>query len=117
MHVEATRGQFHISSDPAQIDVRACHDLLRATYWASHRTPEQVEAALQGSLVVGLFDGERQIGMARAVTDGVTFSWICDVVVENAYRGRGLGSWLIESLLAHPRVAPTRAVLVTKDAQ
>jgi GNAT superfamily N-acetyltransferase len=63
-----------------------------------------------------LFDGATQIGFARVVTDHLTFSWLCDVYVDPAYRGRGLATWMIECVLAHPAVALTRAVLRTRDA-
>ena len=35
-----------------------------------------------------------QVAFARVVTDGATFAWLCDVYVDPAERGNGLGTWL-----------------------
>jgi GNAT superfamily N-acetyltransferase len=67
---------------------------------------------------VGLYapDGA-QAGFARAVTDGASFAWIADVFVLRDHRGRGLGRWLVETLLAAPRMEGLRLVLLgTADA-
>ena len=99
-------------------EIRKFHELLSQTYWASDRTLNEVEQSLRSSVIVSarhVADGF--VGCARAVTDKVTFSWICDVVVHEAHRRRGVGKELVRRLLAHPEVAGTRKVLVTKDAQ
>jgi GNAT superfamily N-acetyltransferase len=54
---------------------------------------------------------------ARAVTDRATFAWIGDVFVLSEHRGRGLGVWLMEWLLAHPDLNDLRSIiLATADA-
>jgi GNAT superfamily N-acetyltransferase len=59
----------------------------------------------------------RQAAFARAVTDGATFSWICDVFVEEQHRGKGLGSWLVESIVEDLTLdGVERFVLATRDA-
>ena len=35
----------------------------------------------------------------------------------DAHRGRGLGAWLIETVIAHPELAGQRLMLATADAQ
>lgn len=37
-----------------------------------------------------------QVAVDRAVTDGATFAWLCDVYVAREERGNGLGTWLME---------------------
>jgi GNAT superfamily N-acetyltransferase len=60
---------------------------------------------------------EVQVGFARAVTDGATFAWICDVFVDQDHRGHGLGKWLIDSILADlSGRGIQRFLLATKDA-
>ncbi len=99
-------------------EIRKFHELLELTYWASGRTLNEVEESLQSSVIVSARHVEDGfVGCARAVTDKVTFSWICDVVVQAAHRRRGVGKELVRRLLAHPDVAATRKVLVTQDAQ
>jgi GNAT superfamily N-acetyltransferase len=67
--------------------------------------------------VFGVYDGTWMIAMARVVTGYATFAWLCDVFVDENYRGRGIGKWLMESILAHPELQGLRRwVLVTRDA-
>jgi GNAT superfamily N-acetyltransferase len=63
-----------------------------------------------------LADTRQQVGFARVVTDGATFSWVCDVFVDPAHRGHGLGKRLVAEILAHPRIAAGTVYLGTKDA-
>ena len=45
------------------------------------------------------FADVREWGGARVVTDEATFAWIFDVFVDEHNRGRGLGTWLVESIV------------------
>ena len=58
----------------------------------------------------------QQVGIARVVTDKVTFSWLCDVFVDPGHRKLGLGKRMITHLLADPRLVKTKMYLATKDA-
>lgn len=116
--LEAQRDSLLISTDRALLDLDAVCGFLSRSYWASARSRERVEASLRNSLVFGVYDAGKQIGMARIVTDYATFAWLCDVFVDEAYRGKGVGKWLMETLLAHPDLKGLkRILLVTKDAQ
>ena len=42
-------------------------DMLTRAYWAKGRTREMIARYVQHSLVFGLYDGEKQIGLARIV--------------------------------------------------
>ncbi len=70
--------------------------------------------AVENSLNVGLYtaDGE-QAGFARFVTDYATFAWLCDVFIDSAHRGHGLGSFLVRTAVGHPAVRDIRQVLAT----
>ena len=57
-----------------------------------------------------------QVGFGRIVTDGVTIAWICDVVIDEAHRGAGLGKALVEAIVTHPEIAGLRQILATRDA-
>lgn len=109
---------YFISTDRTAFDVDFIVRSLQSTYWAGERTRETIIASLETSLCFGVFEAEsrEQIGFARIVTDGVTFSWLCDVFVAPAHRARGLGKRLVAEVLAHPRVSGTRVYLGTKDA-
>ena len=114
---EVYRGQFTISTDPARLDIDAICDFLKRAYWADTRPHERTELALQHSLVFGVYDGDRQIGVARVVTDYAIFAYLCDVFIHEDYRAHGLGKWLIQTILEHPDLIEVRRwVLVTNDA-
>lgn len=107
---------YTFSDDRSRLDREAVFRLLSQTYWAAHRPREQINKALDHSVCLGLYEGERQIGFLRIVTDYATFSWICDVVVDPAYRGRGLGKWMVACMLEHPAIQQTNLMLATRDA-
>jgi len=114
---EKSRGQYRLSTDRERIDVAAAHAFLTRSYWAAGISVELVERSIANSLCFALFDGERQVGFARVVSDRATFAYLCDVYVLEEYRGRGLGRWLVEEVRAHPDLQGLRRiVLVTKDA-
>jgi len=114
--MEWTRDEYCVSDDRARLDVPVVWGLLRATYWAGERTREAMDTAIEHSLCLGLFHQGRQVGFCRAVTDHVTFTWICDVVIHPEHRGRGLGKWLVECLINHPALQTRAQCLATRDA-
>ena len=116
--LEVARGDYSISTDPARLDVDAIHAFLTTAYWSEGIGRDLVARALDGSLCFGLYLGAAQVGLARVVTDRATFAYLCDVYVLPSHRGRGLGEWLIETVLSHPDLQGLRRFsLVTKDAQ
>ena len=115
--LETHRDQFTISTDPTRLDVDAITDMLARAYWAQGRTREMIQRYLQHSLLFGLYDGSRQIGLARVVSDYTTFAWLCDVFIHEEYRGLGLGKWLMETVHSHPELQGIRRwMLATNDA-
>jgi len=114
---ETQRDPFTISTDPARLDIDAICDFLARAYWANTRPRERTERAIQNSLVFGVYDGDRQIGIARVVTDYSIFAYLCDVFIHEDYRAHGLGKWLIQTIMEHPDLKEMRRwVLVTNDA-
>jgi GNAT superfamily N-acetyltransferase len=116
--LEVARGDYSISTDPARLDVDAIHAFLTMAYWSEGIGRDLVARALDGSLCFGLYLGTAQVGLARVVTDRATFAYLCDVYVLPSHRGRGLGEWLIETVMSHADLQGLRRFsLVTKDAQ
>lgn len=109
---------LEIDDDPDRVDLDATFALVVGEgYWANSRTREAVAASVRGSWVFGVYDGGTQIGFARAVTDRATFAWLCDVIVTEAYRGRGIGTWLVATALdAVEATGVQRMLLATYDA-
>jgi GNAT superfamily N-acetyltransferase len=114
--VELQRDGYTISDDPERVDIDATWGFLRTSYWSPGVAREVVERSIAGSLCFGLYapDGS-QAGFARAVTDRATFAWIADLFVLEAHQGRGLGVWLVESILGHPDLAGLRQIVLATD--
>ncbi len=115
----APAGDPRISTDPADLDLDWIHTALSGrAYWALGRGRSVVERSLANSLCFAALDADgRQVGFARVVTDQATFAWLCDVFVDEAWRGRGVGKALMEAILADPRLAGLkRMMLATQDA-
>jgi len=112
------RYDYTISTDPSRLNVDLIHDFLsKQSYWATGRSRDVVERSIQNSLSFGIYRGRDQVGFARVVTDYATFAWIADVFVVLEHRGQGLSKWLMETIIAHPRLQGFRRwVLSTKDA-
>jgi GNAT superfamily N-acetyltransferase len=56
------------------------------------------------------------MGFARVVTDYGVLYYLCDVVVDENYRGQGLGKVLVEAIIEHEKLADLLGLLATKDA-
>ncbi|MFG1900209.1 GNAT family N-acetyltransferase [Micromonospora carbonacea] len=116
-----TRDDGHqLSTDPARLNLDLVHHWLSTdAYWALGRDRETVGRAFAGSLPYGVYrpgDG-RQVAVARVVTDRATFAWLCDVYVDRAARGVGLGTWLAGAVRDHlATLGVRRIVLATSDA-
>ncbi len=114
---ETHRDNFTISTDFNRLDIDAVCDFLKRAYWANTRPRERTEKALQNSLVFGLYERDRQIGLGRVVSDYSVFAYLCDVFIHEDYRTHGLGKWLIQTIMDHPDLKDVRRwVLVTNDA-
>ena len=101
------------------MDVGAVHAVLSRTptSWARDIPRSLVAKSIRNSLCFGLFDGTRQIGFARVVTDSSTYAYLCDVYILEAYQGRGLGKWLMSMVMKHPSLQGLRRFqLVTRNA-
>jgi GNAT superfamily N-acetyltransferase len=115
---EDHKDNLTLSADPERLDHDAICGFLSRAYWADTRSRATIERSLKNSLVFGVYDGQRQVAMARLVTDYATFAWLCDVFVQEEYRGRGIGKWLMESMLAHPDLQEIRRwILTSRDAR
>jgi GNAT superfamily N-acetyltransferase len=114
---EVRRGRFAISTDPSRLDLDTICGFLRRSYWAQDRSRETMQRAMEHSLCFGVYEDERLVGFARVLTDYATFAWLADVFIDEQYRGRGLGTWLVETVLNDPELLPVpRWLLATRNA-
>lgn len=111
---------YRFSTDPADVDRTLVHHWLsELSYWAAGRERDVHDRAMDGSrnyAVVRTEDG-RQVAYARVITDGATFAWLCDVIVDPECRGDGVGKLLVEGVLADLEpLGLKRILLATADA-
>ncbi|MBL7840458.1 MAG: GNAT family N-acetyltransferase [Cyclobacteriaceae bacterium] len=112
------KNQFTISTDKARLDVNAIHEFLSTkAYWCLNIPKAIVEKAIANSLCFGVYEGEKQIGFARVISDLSTIAYLGDVYVLEEYRGHGLSKWLMETIMMHPELQGLRRwILLTGDA-
>lgn len=105
--------------DPDKIDISTLKSLFDLTaFWAKGRTETGLKTAIANSNpVISVWEGERLIGFSRATSDCVYRATIWDVVVHPEYRGVGLGSTLVETMLAHPRLSGVERVYLMTTYQ
>ncbi len=116
---ETHHGRYALSDDPDRFDLtRAHHWISRESYWAEGIPLAVFERAIAGSLTVAAYAADGGMAaMARVVTDRATFGWVCDVFVDTAHRGHGLGKALMAYLKTHADLQGLRRLhLATRDA-
>ena len=118
--MELTRDDGVILTDDAsRLNFEAIFQWLSVeSYWAAGRAAETIRRSLENSRCYGVYtpSGE-QIALARVVTDSATFAWICDVYVDAAHRGEGIGNWLMRSVVDDlTALGLNRILLATADA-
>ncbi len=79
-------------------------DELSALYRVAplgEKAPDDLRTAFANSrFACFVYDGERLIGAGRALADGVDCSYLCDIAVHPDYQGHGLGTALVNELVA-----------------
>lgn len=117
MDYTVTKNEFTISTDKSKLDMEYVHQFLSNSYWSPGVAIETVKKAMEGSSCFGVYDKNKQVGYARMITDQATFAYLADVFIDENYRGKGLGKWLVNMILAHPGLQGLRRImLATKDA-
>lgn len=91
--------------------------IAEESYWGAHISWDTFSRACSGSVCFGLVENGRLLAFARVVTDTATFAWLCDVFVDDAARGQGLGKALMTGIMADTRLQGLRRWgLATADA-
>lgn len=110
-------GKFLISTDRSKLDVDVIQRFLIRSYWAEGIPRETVARSIENSLCFGVYHGREQVGFARVISDFATYAYLADVFILEPYRGRGLATELIATIMAHPELQGLRRWgLGTRDA-
>lgn len=116
-HEETVSKEYWVTTDDSKLDFDSIHRWITNSYWANGRTKEAMKKVMDNSLNFGLFHNDKQVGFARVITDYHTFSYLCDVIIDENCRGRGLGKLLMKEVLGYPPLLTMkRWLLFTKDA-
>ena len=109
---------FYVKQDNDEMDIEKVKELLAQTYWANKRDEEKVIKSMENSLCYGAFTHEenRQIGFARVITDFATTYYICDVIVDEKYRGMGVGKAILKMITSDNRLRDMLGMLLTENA-
>jgi GNAT superfamily N-acetyltransferase len=114
----SAKARYLVSTAPGRLDLDFVCNALAGTYWARNRPRAVIRKSVRNSLCFGVYErrGGRQVAFARVVADRATFAWICDVVVDEGERGKGIGKLLMASVSGHPVVRRGLRILATRDA-
>lgn len=114
---KTTERSIVVTTDRARLDLDVIHGFLTASYWARGIPRETVARSMEHSLCFGAFDGDRQVGFARVISDRATYAYVCDVFALESDRKRGIGKSLMAAIMAHPELQGLRRwTLATRDA-
>lgn len=107
---------YYISKDKKAITVERAETLLRQSEWAKDRKKEDIRKSMENSICYGLFDSKDEIvGFARIITDYTTTFYLMDVIIDERYRGQGLGKMLMDEIMKD--VGYLYGILHTDSAQ
>ena len=112
--------QIRFSDRKSEINLVQLQQLFNiAAFWAQNRSFGDLSTAIENSQpVISVWDRTKLIGIARATSDGIYRATIWDVVIHPEYRGIGLGSKLVETVLSHPQIQKVeRVYLMTTHQQ
>ncbi|KAK0103472.1 hypothetical protein ONS95_005493 [Cadophora gregata] len=106
------KDNFLFSTNPVLIQPAAVNAAFATDYvhWAKPMEEALLQKMLDNSLCFGVYELPKtsaeiagrsqppQIGLARLITDHVSFAYLTDVYILAPYQGRGLGKFLIKCI-------------------
>ena len=110
--------RYRILDGRENMDLQDIIRLLKSTYWADRRSEEQIGRSVLNSSCYGVYleEEEKLVGFARVISDYATTYYLCDVVIDQDYRSKGLGTALVSYIESLPLYRGLRGVLITRDA-
>ena len=116
--MEIKEGDFIFSDDINLVDIDAVYHYLNTqSYWAKNIPFEKAKTSIENSLCFGVYKDGVQVGFARWVTDKATFAYLCDVYIDEQFRGLGLSKKLMSLMMFHKDLQNLRRYhLATLDA-
>ncbi|MDH5639715.1 MAG: GNAT family N-acetyltransferase [Nitrospira sp.] len=92
-------------SDTHDLDPAKLVRLFHQAPWAKGRTLEGAREMLgHTDMIICAWDHDVLVGFGRVLTDFTYRATIWDVIVDQAYQKRGLGTEIVRRILHHPRL-------------
>ncbi|WP_235560626.1 GNAT family N-acetyltransferase [Microbacterium sp. Leaf179] len=110
---------YLVDDDRDRVDTDMVWGALREAYWGKWRSRDDVATQIREAWrVIGAYDAQsgEQVGFARAVSDGLGFAYLADVIVLEEHRGNGLGKRIVKAMIDDGPGAHFRWTLFTSDA-
>ena len=109
---------YRVSTDKSLLNVDKIHHYLsNESYWAKGRSLSQVITSIDNSRCFDVYDNKEQLAFARVVTDTVSFAYLLDVFVFEAYQNTGVGKLLLKAIFNHHELQNLNWLLRTYDTQ
>lgn len=100
MKIDTTK--YYISTDKSLLNHDKIWKLLRNCFWSKGIPIEYVSRLIKYSLCFGVYlKNNELIGFGRVVSDYTTYAYICDIVIDQNHRKKGIGSNLISAIMEH----------------
>ena len=98
----------------SRLDLTKLHALLSREFWCAGATREDIATRARNAWAFGMYapSGEL-VGFCRLITDRCSFAYLSEVVVEEALRGKGLGSFMLKVVLGLPEIERCKGCLYT----
>ena len=109
---------YSVSTAKSKLDLPLIHTFLSTqAYWSLNIPFATVKRSIENSFCFGVYQGDRQVGFARVITDFATIAYLGDVFILPEHRGKGLSKRLVGEIMAHPDLQGLRRwILLTSDA-
>jgi ribosomal protein S18 acetylase RimI-like enzyme len=93
-----TNGTTYKIREFEESDFERVHQLNAEEEWSNlvKKKEDTKNAWMHSTIRFLVFDGDTLIGYVRGFTDGHVTTYICELLINNRYRGQGIGSELIK---------------------
>ncbi len=108
---------FTLSNRKDQLNLETICGFLARSHWAANRKRSTIVKSIENSLCYGIYKDAKQVAFARLISDYATYAYLCDVFVDEEFRGNGLSKWMMGCIMENPDLSELRRfTLATKDA-
>jgi ribosomal protein S18 acetylase RimI-like enzyme len=114
---------YYFTTTKSQLhkDQEKIWQLLKNCFWSKNIPLAYVARFIDYSLCFGAYEGSSNflIGFGRVISDYTTYAYVCDIVITEEYRTRGVGNALINQIMSHPELQglKTWSLRTTEEAR